>query len=136
MIINGEPVTFGIDLIKFSLKPEFQIIKPLTELDDDEFNVVAPEEWNDIELTVGDEITPKMLRNPSEWNFPMKIVKFAENPYGEQLVWIKRILKKKNIFGKVKEIEDTFHDLVYNWEEHDLKPHYKMVPPDQIYFSF
>jgi hypothetical protein len=42
-----------------------------------------------------------MLRNPSEWDFPMEIVRFS-NDGSDDTVWIKRILKKKGMFGKGK----------------------------------
>ena len=86
-----------------------------------------------IMLGVGDQITPDMLRNPSEWDFPMEIVRFS-NDGSDDTVWVKRILKKKGMFGKEKEVEDTFEDLVYNWEKYDLKPHVKMSPQIEIDF--
>jgi hypothetical protein len=100
-------------------------------------NKLTPSAQNEgmepIMLGVGDQITPDMVKNPSEWDFPMKIVRFSNNGSGTT-VWIKRILKKKNMFGKEKEVEDTFEDLVYNWEKYDLKPHVKMSPQTEMDF--
>jgi len=91
-------------------------------------------EGEPIMLKVGDQITPDMLKNPSDFNFPMEIVRFS-NDGADDIVHVKRILKKKGMFGGEKEIEDTFEDLVSNWERMYLKPHVRMSAQTQIDFD-
>jgi hypothetical protein len=47
---------------------------------------------------------------------------------------LKEFLKRKVCLVREKEVEDTFEDLVYNWEKYDLKPHVKMSPQTEIDF--
>ena len=91
------------------------------------------ENKNPVMLGVGDQITPDMLKNPSKFDFPMKIVSFSNDGSGDT-VRVKRILKKKGMFGGEKEVEDTFEDLVDNWEKIHLKPTVKMSSQTEIDF--
>ena len=88
---------------------------------------------NPIMLQVGDQITPDMLKNPSDFDFPMEIVSFSNDGSGDT-VKVKRILKKKGIFGG-RESEDTFEDLVDNWEKMHLKPNVRMSAQTEIDFD-
>ena len=93
-------------------------------------------------LQVGDQITPDMLKNPSQFDFPMEIVSFS-NDGNEDTVRVKRIVKSKGMFGG-RESEDTFEDLVSNWERIHLKPNVRMSAQTEMdfdnsmdeYFSF
>jgi hypothetical protein len=91
------------------------------------------ENENPVMLGVGDQITPDMLKNPSDFDFPMEIVSFSNDGSGDT-VRVKRILKKKGMFGGEKEVEDTFEDLVDNWEKIHLKPTVKMSSQTEIDF--
>jgi len=66
----GDETIISIDLLNNSLKPEYQIynLKKLRE-STDEFNVVAPKEWDNTELTVGSTITPEMWKPNAQWMF-------------------------------------------------------------------
>jgi hypothetical protein len=55
-----------LDNINMWLKPEFKVVKPLFE-SEEEFNVDAPKEWDVTELGVGDIITNDMW-NPNTTN--------------------------------------------------------------------
>ena len=109
------------DAIEAFLHPE--------DLDESRLN----ENENPVMLGVGDQITPDMLKNPSKFDFPMKIVSFSNDGSGDT-VRVKRILKKKGMFGGEKEVEDTFEDLVDNWEKIHLKPTVKMSSQTEIDF--
>jgi hypothetical protein len=56
------PGTYYLELedINNYLEPKYQVIPPLTESEDDEWDLEAGEEWNTKELTTGDYITPDM----------------------------------------------------------------------------
>jgi hypothetical protein len=124
---TGEKFSEVINYFNSYLKPKFSV-NSLNESEEDDFNITLGDNWNVTELTVGDYIEPDMLKDPSDWTFPMEIVRFS-NDGVDDTVWIKRILKKKGMFGREKEVEDIFEDLVYNWEKYDLKPYVKLVPP-------
>jgi len=110
-----------------------QLAGTITESQARKMMQVLNENTNPIMLGVGDQITPDMLKNPSDFNFPMEIVSFSNDGDGDT-VRVKRILKKKGMFGGEKEIEDTFEDLVSNWERMYLKPTVKMSPQTEIDF--
>ena len=84
-------------------------------------------------LQVGDQITPDMLKNPSQFDFPMEIASFS-NDGNEDTVRIKRIVKSKGMFGG-KKSEDTFEDLVSNWERIHLKPNVRMSAQTEMDFD-
>lgn len=98
-------------------------------------NKLTPSAQNEgmepVMLGVGDEITPDMLKNPSDFDFPMIITRFSST--GDE-VTVKRVLKKKGMFGGEKEIEDEFIDLISNWEKYALKPTVKMTPQTEMDF--
>ena len=70
-----------IDYIQSLLKPQYRIVKPLNE-EENEFSVKAPDNWNVIELTVGDTITPDMweeINDHVKWqNNPIVITRFID----------------------------------------------------------
>ena len=116
--------------MKNQLHKEFQRLQKLAGIITENQNL-NPDENNNpsITLSIGDQITSDMLKNPSNWEgeFPMEIVSFYNDGTWD-IVKVKRILRKRNIFGKEKEIENVFSDLVYNWEKYELKPHVRMSP--------
>ena len=98
-------------------------------------NSVALDEIKDpIILQVGDQITPDMLKDPSDFSFPMEIVKFS-NDGSEDTVQVKRMVKSKGVFGREKESEDVFEDLISNWERMYLKPHVRMSAQTEMDFD-
>jgi hypothetical protein len=84
-------------------------------------------------LQVGDQITPDMLKNPSQFDFPMEIVSFS-NDGNEDTVRVKRRIKSKGMFGG-RGSEDTFEDLVSNWERIHLKPNVRMSAQTEMDFD-
>ena len=84
-------------------------------------------------LQVGDQITPDMLKDPSQFDFPMEIVSFSNDGF-DDTVQIKRMVKSKGMFGG-KESEDTFEDLVSNWERMYLKPNVRMSAQTEMDFD-
>jgi hypothetical protein len=84
-------------------------------------------------LQVGDQITPDMLKNPSQFEFPMEIASFS-NDGNEDTVRVKRMVKSKGMFGG-RESEDTFEDLVSNWERIHLKPNVRMSAQTEMDFD-
>ena len=87
-----------------------------------------------IMLGVGDQITPDMLKDPSDWNFPMEITKMFNDGTWD-MVTVKTMTKKKGMFGSEKEVESEDTDLVHNWEKHYLKPYVKMSPQTEMDFE-
>jgi hypothetical protein len=61
VVLIGSGVYY-VDLEEFNsyLEPKYQIVPPLNESEDDEWDLEAGEEWNTKELTTGDYITPDM----------------------------------------------------------------------------
>jgi hypothetical protein len=62
---DNKYLTFPISLIQSKLPKNTILVKPTTKLSelletDDDFTVDAPKEWNEIYLTIGDQITPEM----------------------------------------------------------------------------
>jgi hypothetical protein len=62
---DNKYLTFPISLIQSKLPKNTILAKPSTKLSelletDDDFTVDAPKEWNEIYLTIGDQITPEM----------------------------------------------------------------------------
>jgi hypothetical protein len=125
---------------RIHLKPNVRM-SAQTEMDFD--NQMNEMNAKPMMLQVGDQITPNMLKNPSDFDFPMKIVSFS-NDGDEDTVRVKRILKKKGMLGHGKEVEDTFEDLISNWERIYLKPNVRMSAQTEMdfdnsmdeYFSF
>jgi len=132
---------YYVDLEEFNsyLEPKYQIVPPLNEQEEDEWDFEAGPEWNIEELVVGDYITPDMWdwqkigayidsmnyddheeyrRNWEEWEEGTK------NPI--------KILKIHNNNGDIySELDSTF----LRWEpslyfiNKMLKPKFKVVPP-------
>jgi hypothetical protein len=84
-------------------------------------------------LQVGDQITPDMLKDPSQFDFPMEIVSFSNDGSGDT-VRVKRTIKSKGMFGG-RGSEDTFEDLVSNWERIHLKPNVRMSAQTEMDFD-
>jgi hypothetical protein len=58
---GGDDMVWGVKSVQSLLKSEYKIVKnKLNESEEDEFSVEAPDGWNEIQLTIGDQITPEM----------------------------------------------------------------------------
>ena len=91
---------FRVDFINKYLKPQFKISPSsfnITE-SEDEFNVVAPNEWNIETLTVGDTITPdmwdqsKLGRRKDYFEKPIKIDWIGYNEFDDEELELKNEL--------------------------------------------
>jgi hypothetical protein len=63
------------------LKPEYKVVTTDLSESEDEFNVAAPPEWNEIELGVGDLITPE---NSTTGNY------YLIKSIGDNHVWVRK----------------------------------------------
>ena len=117
-------------LNKYDLKPQYKIVPPLTE--QDEFDVDVPEGWNVKELTVGDRITPDMLKNPDRHDYELNY--FLYNP--EYRVEIKKV--DVDQFGEyvvlyITTPEDIVREVRYlSVLNNLLKPDYQIFSPTNI----
>ena len=58
---GGDDLAWGVESVESLLKPQYKIVKnKLNESEKDEFSVEAPDGWNEVQLTIGDQITPEM----------------------------------------------------------------------------
>ena len=79
VLYTDYPIQYwDIDVVNERLKPEFQVTDDSNLMEnEDEFNVTPGEQWNQIELTMGDTITPDMWKdktNISIADVPVQIV--------------------------------------------------------------
>jgi hypothetical protein len=113
-------------LNKWALKPEYQIIPPLNEQQDDDWDLEADEEWNIKDLSVGDYITPEMFNDSvftKTWRDAtkdIKIVDFFHNSLGDGFA-----IEYIGSSGKIR--QDNISVETFN--KHFLKPGYRIVPP-------
>jgi hypothetical protein len=118
---------FRVDFVNEYLKPQFKISPSsfnINESEEEDFNVIAPDEWNQEYLTAGDTITPDMW-NVSKLVTPLKY--YFKKPV--EISWIgysefddeeEELLVNINLGSKYMDF-DIYHvnDL--------LKPLYKIV---------
>ena len=124
----GRWYVFYLDRINDLLKPQYKISPSsfnITE-SEDEFNVVAPNEWNVETLTVGDTITPDMW-NVSKLVIPLKYyfkkpVEISWMGYSEFDDEEEELLVNINLGSK-------YMDFDINHVNDLLKPEYKIVSP-------
>ena len=135
--ISTEEYTYKVSRVNFWLKPQYKIISPLTEQEDDECDINVSDKWDEHELYVGDYITPEMwdmdgvkeyLRSMhdglSDEEFEKDLQKFLKDTN-------KRLkIKGVNRYGRVK-LGNLFSNLWWDpWvkELNDmLKPQYKLT---------
>jgi hypothetical protein len=103
------------------LDPKYKIIPPLTESEDDDWDLEAGPEWNVQELTTGDVITPEMfIDNVSKYwkeltEKPYKILSFGEDFEGQYV----------NLIGEFSQISIDLDEINYDL----LKPQYRIIQP-------
>jgi hypothetical protein len=109
------------------LKPEYQIIQPLNE-SDDEWDLEADEEWNIKDLTAGDYITQEMLNDTpftKAWralNQDIKIVGFKKDPFVRDTLCVVEYIDEWN--------ETRQNDIdIESFNKYFLKPGYRIVAP-------
>jgi hypothetical protein len=110
------------------LKPGYQIVLPLNESEDDDWDLEADEEWNIKDLTAGDYITQEMLNDTpftKAWralNQDIKIVGFKKGPFmGDNLFVVEYIDEWNEIRQNDIDIE--------SFNKYFLKPGYRIVAP-------
>ena len=121
-------------LNNWALKPEYRIIPPLNEQqDDDDWDLEAGEEWNVTELGIGDYITLDMLNQDNQIHlkyffqvfkpntFPLLIDRRTKSDLGDSV-----ILKAINFKG---DIQRGYSWMVKTLNNIVLKPGYQIVIP-------
>ena len=120
-----------------ALKPDYQVVVDelssfIKENEEDEFDVEVPEGWDVKELTVGDRITPDMLKNPDRYDYDfnhflyhpeyrVEIKKVDVDQFGEYVILYITIPG-----GSVREKRDL--DALNSL----LKPDYQIVSPTNL----
>jgi len=108
----------GLRNLQSRLKPGFKITqnKNLNEVED-EFNVDAPEDWNIIELGVGDQITPDMWQSKQyDLNIQGKTAEITDIGVDDKGPYV--VLAHNNPYWSLDYDIDVINDL--------LKPQYKI----------
>jgi hypothetical protein len=126
--------SIDLDTLKSRLKDNYKIISTLNESNDDEFNVDAPSEWSVEYLTVGDTVTSDMFQDLDQ----------AKRSYGSSKkfkiidIWVSTtgslIVRLKASSWKLSDLLVNDDFLLKHFNE-DLKPQYKVVPPNKIFES-
>ena len=125
----------SISSLEKQLKPGFGIDvydNGFHQLDESEFDVDSPEGWNVKELTVGDRITPDMLKNPDRYDYDfnhflyhpeyrVEIKKVDTDQFGEYVVLY--ITTPEDIVREKRDL-DALNSL--------LKPDYQIVSPTNL----
>jgi hypothetical protein len=112
---NGIHTFYSLDSLNNMLKPQFRVITPLNEQDNDDFNITT-DVFDIIELGVGDIITPDMFESPQEDKldaYYFRIISFQPN----NKVYLRRIKYKLEDVYEIDEVNSL------------LKPKYQVVSP-------
>jgi hypothetical protein len=123
--ISTEEYTYKVSKVNSWLKPQYKIILPLTEQEDDEWDLEVGENWNIKDLGVGDYITPEMFNDSvftKSWRAAtkdIKIVDFFYNSLGDGFV-----IEYIGSSGKIE--QDNIN--VESFNKYFLKPQYQIVP--------
>jgi hypothetical protein len=125
----GEKFEINIDWNKMNndlLKPEYQIVKPDFYMieNEDEFDVIAPDDWNKEYLTAGDIITPSMIKPklPIDYRFyknNTKIVKVMPQRHGDGIL-INTVFVDQD--GRDLPFTDDFH-WIEEWNQQLIEPY-------------
>lgn len=114
---DGHPFDYDLAEVNENLKPQYQIFKSLSESEEDEFNVDAPEDWNVIELGVGDQITPDMWQSKQyDLNIQGKTAEITDIGVDDKGPYV--VLAHNNPYWSLDYDIDIINDL--------LKPQYKI----------
>ena len=110
------------------LKPGYQIVLPLNESEDDDWDLEAGEEWSIKDLTAGDYITQSMLNDTpftKSWrqlNQDIKIVGFKKDPFVGDNLFVVEYIDEWN--------ETRQNDIdIESFNKYFLKPGYRIVAP-------
>ena len=83
----------------------------MSESEEDEFNVYAPEDWNVIELGVGDQITPDMWQNKQyDLNIQGKTAEITDIGVDDNGPYV--VLAHKNPYWSLDYDIDIINDLL------------------------
>lgn len=113
-----------LSLLNSLLKDKYKIYPNNINESEDEFNIVAPNEWNIETLTVGDTITPdmwdqsKLGRTKDYFEKPIKIYWIGYNEFDDEE---QELLVGLDLGGEIDYQIDFINNL--------LKPEYKIVSP-------
>ena len=126
LTLSGGETWCRVDDLNGVLKPEYQIVRSLTE-SEDEFNVDAPQGWNVIELTVGNTITPDMIQDQihdkisrlkgGDRKLGFKILDIKDSDDGAMVRLQMLNSTRLPVYWNIKTINDKY-----------LKPQFKVVP--------
>jgi hypothetical protein len=131
VVLEGPGIYYlELEDINIFLKSQYQVIPPLNEQEDDEWDLEAGEEWNTKELTTGDVITSDMVDSNKSNNWfdgrdtlikKMNFQRDAIDP--EYLVFLVNLDRYGN------EIPGTGRSEWIGIINNSLIPSYKVVPP-------